>query len=132
MINRVSARADVTVTRRFVHPGFTAKGIASMARAKLPEELLELYSSACELDFAFPLIHRDTASAPLGGVMPRFEGTWTLLVDRIPLVVAPTAKTEGTVFLSKWKAIVEDINLKLEPALKQGGPMGPWDRLPGH
>lgn len=80
----------------------------------------------------FPLIHHDTAYAPLGGVMPRFEGTWTLLVDGVPLVVTPTTNTEGTVFLPKWKAIIEDINLKLEPVLKQGGTMGAWERLPGH
>lgn len=78
----------------------------------------------------FPLIHHDAASAPLGGVMPRFEGTWTLLVDGVPLVVTPTTNTEGTVFLPKWKAIIEDINLKLEPVLKRGGPRGAWERRP--
>lgn len=80
----------------------------------------------------FPFLHHDTASAPLGGVMARFEGTWTVLVDGKPLVVTPTTSTEGTVFLSKWKSIIEDINLRLEPVLKQGGPRGAWERVPGH
>lgn len=80
----------------------------------------------------FPLIHHDTATAPLGGVMPRFQGSWTVLVDGVPLIVTPTTSTEGTVFLPKWKAIIEDINLKLEPVLKRGGPRGAWERVPGH
>lgn len=78
----------------------------------------------------FPLIHHDESTAPLGGVMPRFEGRWTVLVDGVPLVATPTTRTEGTVFLPKWKDIIEDINMKLEPVLKRGGPRGAWERLP--
>lgn len=78
---------------------------------------------------AFPFVHREEAGSALAGVSPRFEGDWSLVVDGAKVKVLPGSVAEGTVFVSKWREQIQDINLKLEPLMKTGGRRGAWERV---
>jgi hypothetical protein len=70
LINRVSARTDVTVTTRIVSRGLTSKGVARLARAKLPDELLTLSSYLHALDWRWHLTGQPSLAGRLSLHVP--------------------------------------------------------------